>query len=33
MSQRILDYLKQLLMPIEQVNRQRIGFKRVGEEG
>jgi hypothetical protein len=30
--QRIFDYLKQLLMPIEQVNRQRIGFKRAGEK-
>ena len=29
--QRIFDYLKQLLIPVEQVNRQRIGFKSAGE--
>ena len=30
--QRIFDYLKQLLIPVEQVNRQRIGFKTAGEK-
>jgi len=30
--QAIFKYLKQLLIPAEQVNRQRIGFKRAGEK-
>ena len=29
----IFDHLKQLLIPPEQTNRQRIGFRRVGEKG
>jgi hypothetical protein len=29
----VFDHLKQLLIPPEQTNRQRIGFRRVGEKG
>jgi hypothetical protein len=29
----VFDYLKQLLLPAEQVNRRRIGFKGEGPQG
>jgi hypothetical protein len=31
--QKVFDYLKQLLIPAEQVNRRRIGFRQDDEEG
>jgi hypothetical protein len=30
--QAVIDYLKQMLIPVEQVNRRRIGYKRANEE-
>jgi hypothetical protein len=28
----VFDYIKQLLAPVEQVNRKRIGFRRTNEK-
>jgi hypothetical protein len=28
----VFEYLKQMLVPVEQVNRRRIGFRDAGEE-
>jgi hypothetical protein len=30
--QAVIDYLKQMLIPVEQVNRERIGYRRANEE-